>query len=847
MTRSPSPPTLSSTEVAAYRAELARLKRLRELEAQRIERAWAGAPPFYCDRPACDGHEHPGFPYRHARAVQRPPPGDWSTWWLRGGRGGGKTRAGAEWFKQQGRRLVGSRGALVGSTLEDVRLTMVEGEALALGTPVATPDGFKPIGDIQPGDLVVGADGTPTKVTWVSDVAYGRPCYRITFDDGTSVVADAAHKWLTEDRPYRAAKVRNPRSKLTPRVRTTEEIAATVVLHGWTNHAIPVAAPLELPTADLPIPPYTLGAWLGDGTAKNASITTADPEVLQHIADDGFALTELADNGTHGLARSYGILGLQKWLRLEGFRRNKHVPAIYLRGSYHQRLAILQGLLDTDGYVSERGQVAFDNTNHRLAEAVWELACSLGIKAAAPRLHRPAGPGHPRDHYRVTFTTGLPVFHLRRKLDRLRGPRDTRSRYRFIKTVEQVPSVPVKCIAVDADDQLFLITRSLVATHNSGLLSVLPPSVLRGGSVDDSWNRGPCELYLANGTRWKGFSSEKPGRLRGPQHHYAWGDEPAEWDDASVDPTATTKGTTMSNLEFGLRLGTDPRLLLTGTPKTVLLIRRLLWRDGDREKGPAPNVAIVRTSTYDNLDNLAPTFKAKILDSYEGTTLGLQELHAEYLDETPGALWKRELLQRDRVRDHPDLTRIAVGVDPSGGAGEIGIVVVGKQPPRDGYVLDDRSGRYTPEGWGRAAVLAWHDWKADMIVVETNFGGDMAVSTIKVAAAALIEEHRQLLKDEAVAPADAITTVPYVKVTHSSRGKKVRAEPISAASEQGRIHMVGLHARLEDQLTDWVVGESDYSPDRLDAMVFACVELGLGAFAGRARFGGMQAAQTQLG
>lgn len=465
-------------------------------QAERRHRAWALTPPFWCQRPGCDGKPHPGFGYRHARAVQRPPEGDWSTWWLRGGRGAGKTRAGAEWVKEQARRTPGGRGALVAPTLEDVRLIMVEGE--------------------------------------------------------------------------------------------------------------------------------------------------------------------------------------------------------------------------------------------------------------------------------------------------------------------------------------------------SGLLSVLPPSLLRGGSQDTAWNRGPCELYFADGTKLKGFTSEKPGRLRGPQHHYAWGDEPAEWDDAGIDPLTTTRGTTMSNLEFGLRLGADPRLLLTGTPKTVLLIRRLLWRDGDRDKGPAPGVVVVRTSTYDNLDNLAPTFKAKTLDSYEGTTLGLQELEAEYLDETPGALWKREQLQRDRVTGPPDLVRIAVGVDPSGGAGEQGIIVVGRDKDRHGYVLDDRSGRYTPDGWGRAAVLAWHDHEADMIVVETNYGGDMAKSTLQVAASALLEE-------------GAISQMPYIKVTHSSRGKQVRAEPVAAASEQGRIHMVGLHARLEDQLTSWVAGESDYSPDRLDAMVFGAVELGLAAFAGRARFGGRQAAAAQIG
>ena len=197
----------------------------------------------------------------------------------------------------------------------------------------------------------------------------------------------------------------------------------------------------------------------------------------------------------------------------------------------------------------------------------------------------------------------------------------------------------------------------------------------------------------------------------GPQHHYAWGDEPAEWADASVDPLTTTSGTTMSNLAFGLRLGQDPRLLLTGTPKTVLLIRRLLWQDGDASKRPRPRgrdrPQPAPTTTW---PTSRPRSASRSSGDYEGTTLGLQELEAEYLDETPGALWTREQLQRDRVRDATwtQLTRIAVGVDPSGGAGEQGIVVVGKTNRREGYVLDDRSGRSQPRrvGPGRRPGLA---------------------------------------------------------------------------------------------------------------------------------------------
>ena len=384
----------------------------------------------------------------------------------------------------------------------------------------------------------------------------------------------------------------------------------------------------------------------------------------------------------------------------------------------------------------------------------------------------------------------------------------------------------------------FADVRDTMVEGESGLLSILAPSMLRGGSIGSAWNRSIGELYLANGAHLRVFSSEKPGRLRGPQHHYAWGDEPAEWYDANVEAAAGTRGTTWSNLRFGLRLGEHPQVCLTGTPKTVRLILTLLWRDGDPEQGPASGVAITRGSTYDNLANLAPTFREEVLDAYEGTTLGQQELHAEVLLDNPRALWKRSTVAGARVRPElvPDLVRVVVGVDPSGGRGEQGIVVVGRAPDTPdgrvrghGYVLADASGRWSPDGWGRAAVAAWAEHDADLIAVEVNFGGDMARSTITAAAAAMVEE-------------GVIPAAPAVKVLHASRGKQARAEPVAAVYEQARVHHVGVHGRLEDQLCEWVPGEGD-SPDRLDALVWACTELGLAAGSRLGSFGGQMAGQ----
>lgn len=166
--------------------------------------------------------------------------------------------------------------------------------------------------------------------------------------------------------------------------------------------------------------------------------------------------------------------------------------------------------------------------------------------------------------------------------------------------------------------------RLVMVEGDSGLLRCLPPSMLVNGSVEDSWNRGPCELRLAGGSRLKGFSSETPGRLRGPQHHFVWGDEPAEWRDARL---GVAEDTTMSNLLIGCRLPPDPRVCLTGTPKGVRLIRELV---ADQR------TTVTRMTTYDNLANLAADYRARILDRYEGTRLGRQELMGELLEDAGG-------------------------------------------------------------------------------------------------------------------------------------------------------------------------------------------------------------------
>lgn len=296
------------------------------------------------------------------------------------------------------------------------------------------------------------------------------------------------------------------------------------------------------------------------------------------------------------------------------------------------------------------------------------------------------------------------------------------------------------------------------------------------------------------------FSADAPERLRGPQHDTAWCDELAAW----RYPDAT-----WSNLLFGLRLGDDPRVCVTTTPRPVPLVRELL---------AAPDTAVTRGSTFDNAANLAPQTLAKIRRQYEGTRLGLQELFAQLLDDTPGALWTLDNIHGARVPTHPPLRRAAVAVDPAASStaasDETGIVGGGVDAVGEGFVLADRSLKGSPEEWGQAAVLLHDQLEADFIVAEKNNGGDMVASVIRAAAAELHRKNKR--------PHPQVT----VRLVHASRGKRPRAEPVAQLYEQRRVHHVGTLATLEDQMTTWDASDpAADSPDRVDALVWLLSEL----------------------
>lgn len=302
-------------------------------------------------------------------------------------------------------------------------------------------------------------------------------------------------------------------------------------------------------------------------------------------------------------------------------------------------------------------------------------------------------------------------------------------------------------------------------------------------------------LTWPNGAQATLYNAVEPDQLRGPQHDAAWGDEIAKWRYVQE---------TWDQLQMGLRLGKHPRQILTTTPRPIKIIRKLL---------NDPTCHVTRGRTYDNASNLAAPFLRQIEDRYGGTRLGRQELEGEVLDDMPGALWSRDIIDSSRKKEAPELDRIVVAVDPAVTSGEdadeTGIVAVGAATDEDGYtrgyVLEDRSVRGTPEEWARRAVQLYHELDADRIVAEKNQGGEMVAAVIRA----------------------VDRNVPITLVT-ATRGKHVRAEPISALYEQGRVHHVGRLDKLEDQMclfTRDADRTNGNSPDRVDALVWACTAL----------------------
>lgn len=351
----------------------------------------------------------------------------------------------------------------------------------------------------------------------------------------------------------------------------------------------------------------------------------------------------------------------------------------------------------------------------------------------------------------------------------------------------------VRTLTRHKDMRLALVGETLADARNvmvegeSGLLAVSP------AHERPLFEPSKQRLTWPSGAMATLYSAEDPEQLRGPQHHAAWCDELAKYRQAEA---------LWANLMMGLRLGRQPRILVTTTPRPMTLLKEIMT---------APGTVVTRGSTFENAHFLAAGFLAEVKRRYEGTRLGRQELEAEILEDWPGALWSRGLIEVCRVAHVPALRRVVVAVDPPASrAGTCGIVAAGLGEDELGYVLEDCSlSAGSPLDWARAAVAAYHRHGADRLVAEINQGGDMVATVI--------------------AQVDGQVAFQAVRAT---RGKGTRAEPVAALYEQGRVKHRGAFPELEDQLcalgVDFEAGRDGASPDRADALVWAMTNLMLG-------------------
>ena len=327
--------------------------------------------------------------------------------------------------------------------------------------------------------------------------------------------------------------------------------------------------------------------------------------------------------------------------------------------------------------------------------------------------------------------------------------------------------------------------REVMIEGISGLLAVHPRS------DRPAWSPSRKRLEWSNGAVAHAFSAEDPESLRGPQFGCAWSDELAKWRYAEA---------TFDMLQFGLRLGAQPRQLITSTPRPTALLKRLMID---------PMSAVTRAPTQANALNLAPTFLKSVMARYQGTRLGRQEIDGDIIEDRPDALWSRGLIESCRVDAAPSLARIVIAVDPPASSGKradsCGIVAAGISESGMAFVLaDDTVSAATPSAWAAKAIALWRRLEADALVAEVNQGGEMVHAVIK----------------------SVDSSVPVTPV-RAMRGKWLRAEPVATLYEQGRVKHAGVFPALEDEMCDFASSglSSNRSPDRVDALVWAIATL----------------------
>lgn len=738
------------------------------------------------------------------------------------------------------------------------------GKAIDVCVSLPTPSGWKKMGDIVSGDTVFDENGNACNVVVAHEPYIPKKLYKLMFSDGTDIVADADHLWTTWTHADRKSYNRRNDYKsadgsvglpddwptwtkqtrwghptgIGPKTRTTQEVVDT--LHygkrGDLNHSIPVTRPLQYPEQDLPIDPYVFGAWIGDGTAATGQIACHSDEsewMTGEIESRGFAVSERDANGNCVLLRPIGLTTL---LRESGVLSTKSIPDRYLIASESQRRDFLAGLLDTDGFIDPRTHyIEFCSTRRKHADVVVELARSLGQK---PKLYVGRATLNGKDcgeKYRVCWRPTENFFYMPRKAAAFTpmGGQASRNMHRMIVAAEEVEPRPVRCLTVDSKNRLYLVGEAMIPTHNtlamsqwvrkmaiehpgcrigiaarttadvrntvvtgeSGILAVHPDH------ERPEYKPSTTSLHWPNGSSALLLSSESPDSARGPQFHYAVGDEFAAW-----KTTVDSSGATLySNLLAATRLGENPQILLATTPKRTAVMRDLM----ERAKNPAERIQIVRGSTFENT-SLSKAYLESLVRQYGNSDLAKQELEGQMIEDSEGIVFTTEMIERAEKGPFPTqfpLRIIAVDPSVSGDAAtrdECGIVAIGSTVERDltrrkAYVLQDYSLNASPDVWARQVAEAARIHRTKFVVVEKNQGGQLLQMAI-----------------------NAEDPTLKVFLVSAKKGKMLRAEPVVIAMQQGRVLLTDFFPELRDQMLFYDPDGSD-SPDRLDAMVWGII------------------------
>jgi phage terminase large subunit-like protein len=737
------------------------------------------------------------------------------------------------------------------------------GKRLAVDTPVPTPTGWTTMGDLRAGDWVLDEAGDPCRVLVAHDIEMSDG-YRMHFVDGTSIDACGDHLWVTWEKGVRDRyTARHPdasdfpenwptyrlitrQGEHGPQIRTTTQIfeSQTVKAAKQRNHCIPLALPLDLPEIDLPLDPWVLGAWLGNGVSSSHQIVAGSKDgnfdsshYLGCLAAAGFT-ANAREHPDHGYT-VIGVIGLRTVLRSMSLLGNKHVPKQYLRACIEQRLALLRGLMDTDGTVGQLGRVAFYSTTRDLAESVLELARSLSER---PVLRTGRSTRDGVDHgplYSVEwYPSKFNPFALARKarLADLENMQGLKRRHRMVTEVVPLPEpVSMRCITVDSLNSMYLVGEGMIPTHNTRMMSewvcskatAMPGSrgALIGRTAADvrdvlvlgesgilavsppgekpEYSPSKRLLEWSNGSQALLMTSEAPDQARGPQMNWAAGDELASWlftvDDSGLNM--------WDNVQLATRLGDNPQIMVATTPRRTPFMRSLMARKDD------PRTLLITGTIFDNAHNLSKVYLDNITGIYGGTRLAKQELEGILLEDVEGALFQQEMFDSTRLIHIPDHPLRVVAVDPSVAEkprDECGIVVLGgtnetELYKRHCYVLEDASLLASPTVWAQRVVEMAHKWSVFTVIAEGNQGGELVANAIRE-----MDPNLRVL------------------IVHARVNKATRAEPVAVMWDAGRMHMVGVHPELESQMTSWNPADTHgVSPGRLDACVWGATALAI--------------------